>query len=64
MKLEIKLENTKLCNDCPCHYRAAVGKKTLVGCTIDYYINKSYKFPIESNFKVRRPKLCIKENGL
>ena len=63
MKLKIKLKNNKRCDECPCHYRECKGSKTLIGCTMDYYINKQRNTPIEVSFKVKRPKRCIKENG-
>lgn len=63
MKLEIKLEDPKYCNLCPCHYRECGGKQTLIGCTMDYYSNKWRSTPIKVAFKVKRPKRCIKKNG-
>ena len=63
MKVEIKLEDPKHCNLCPCHYIEILGTDTLYGCTMNYYKPKTRKTPEDVSFDFKRPKRCIKKNG-
>ena len=57
---DIKLENTKRCDGCP------VLKYTILyetRCGFEYRVEEKYDGNIKKRY-VKRPELCIKENGL
>ncbi len=62
MKLEIKLKDSKYCDECPCQCYDAVSE----GCNLlDYNSSKDriYRKCNDGEYHIIRPQICIKQNG-
>ena len=67
MKIEIKLDNPKYCNGCPCFVREETSIMPLKKLCNLYGLHFTYihiKPKYTGHYQFIRPKKCIKENGV